>query len=144
MHKDFDVWNIQKKSLEESIETEPLYFHEGDIWWCSLGINIGSEASGKGMKFRRPILVLKKLSSDTCIALPLSSQLKTGSWFEEISFNGELRSVLLYQIRHIHKKRFQRKMGELDEKDMMCVRKKLEQLLKLSPESSPGTTGIDG
>ena len=37
--KDFDRWNEQKKKLHDG-EREVL-FHEREIWWCSLGVNIG-------------------------------------------------------------------------------------------------------
>ena len=39
---------------------------------------------------------------------------------------------LLYQIRNFNKKRFQRKLGELDKKDILNIKRKLEQLLKFS------------
>lgn len=144
MEKDFDTWNFEKKKLDESEVSSQIYFREGDIWWCSLGINIGTESNGKGKEFRRPILVIKKLSADMCIALPLTSKKKKGSWFTEISFQGEKRCVLLYQIRMINKKRFQRKMGELDEKELAEVKEKLESLLELSCNHHPAEAGIDG
>ena len=74
--KKYDSWNGQKKDLAESEDYTKIYFREGDIWWCSLGINIGSEVYGKGAYFRRPILIVKKLSSDLCIAVPITSQKK--------------------------------------------------------------------
>lgn len=38
--------------------------------------------------------------------------------------------ILLYQIRVLNKKRLQRKIGELDEKDFLRVKQKLEKLLE--------------
>ncbi|MEK7658251.1 MAG: type II toxin-antitoxin system PemK/MazF family toxin [Patescibacteria group bacterium] len=128
----FNSWNIKKQEIHFSDRTEDIYFKEGQIWWCSVGQNVGSESFGKGEYFMRPILIIKKLSSDLCIALPLTSKKKTGTWFEEITFAGEKICVLLYQIRTFNKKRFQRKMGELDQKYFMRVKEKLEALLELS------------
>ncbi len=128
----YDEWNEQKKSIAFSEDTSKIYFREGDIWWCSLGLNVGSESFGKGGAFRRPILVIKKLSHDTCIAVPLTSKMKEGSWFAGITLGGENKWAMLYQIRMIHKKRFQRKIGELDDKDIALVKKKLKILLELS------------
>jgi hypothetical protein len=38
----FDDWNDQKKNLDKSAPTPPL-FKEREIWWCTYGVNIGSE-----------------------------------------------------------------------------------------------------
>lgn len=128
----YENWNKKKQDLNFSERTVGIYFKEGDIWWCSLGMNIGSESFGKGQDFMRPVLVYKKLSNDSFIGIPLSSKIKTGTWFCEISFQNETKTALLYQIRNFNKKRFQRKLGELDKKDIINVKRKLEQLLKLS------------
>ncbi len=111
---------------------EGVYFKEGDVWWCALGINIGDESFGKGEIFRRPILILKKLSSDLCIGLPLTSKIKIGTWFIDIKLNNRIRSVMLYQIRVLDKKRFQFKIGELDIASFERVKEKLKTMLELS------------
>jgi len=72
-HK-FDDWNTLKKELQE--KQSRIRFKEAEIWWVSIGQNIKSESYGKGENYRRPILVLRKLSADTCICIPLSSQKK--------------------------------------------------------------------
>lgn len=85
MEKNFDVWNGVKKFLES--RTEKILFKEGDIWWTSLGINIANESCGKGDTFRRPVLVIKKLSGNAAIIVPLTSQEKIGTWFQEIDIH---------------------------------------------------------
>ena len=72
MAKDFDSWNIQKKKLHSS-DTSRKHYHEREIWWCSLGANVGYEHDGTGSTYQRPILILKGLSAETCIAVPLTS-----------------------------------------------------------------------
>ena len=128
----YDDWNAKKKDIASSNRTSEIYFREGDIWWCSIGLNVASETFGKGNDFRRPVLVIKKLSHNTCIAIPLTSKEKEGSWFAEITIQGERKKAMLYQIRMIHKKRFQRKICELDGKDFSYVKEKLKILLELS------------
>jgi len=86
MQKDFDKWNLQKKQLD--IRDDRFFFKEGEVWWCAVGLNIGSESCGKGDTFRRPVLILKKLSSTAFIGIPFSSQPKSGSWFTEVMVNG--------------------------------------------------------
>lgn len=44
--KDFDIWNNQKKEIEKIDHTE-ITFSEREIWWVSLGKNIGDEEDGK-------------------------------------------------------------------------------------------------
>ncbi len=48
-----------------------IVFKQGDIWWCSLGINIGEEMFGKGARFTRPVLVFRKFTSNSFLGLPI-------------------------------------------------------------------------
>ena len=130
MKKDFEKWNKEKQRLEKS--EKKFLFKTGDIWWCSVGLNIKTESCGKGETFRRPVLVLQKLSSDSFIGLPLSTQKKEGSWFCEINVLNRTQYVLLYQIKMFSTNRFQRRLATLEEKDFNFVKEKLETLLKLS------------
>jgi hypothetical protein len=34
----------------------------GDIWWASIGENVGSEINGKSRLFSRPVIIFKKLA----------------------------------------------------------------------------------
>ena len=140
----FDSWNLKKQRLEFSSRADKMYFKEGHVWWCSLGQNVGSESYGKGEDFRRPVLVLKKLSSDLCIVLPLTSKEKTGSWFTDIILQGEKKWVLLYQIRTLNKKRFSKKIGELDGTDFEKAKEKLKSLLESLPNRHPAGAEIEG
>jgi mRNA-degrading endonuclease toxin of MazEF toxin-antitoxin module len=129
MKKNFDSWNSKKKFLE--YREEKFLFKEADIWWCSVGLNIGSESCGKGKDFQRPVLILRKLSKNSFIGIPLSTQEKEGSWFTDITIHGQKRYALLYQIRMYHTNRFQRRLATLDQPDFMKIKQKLEQLLEL-------------
>lgn len=129
MKKDFELWNRQKQQLEMRQPT--LFFREGEIWWASLGINVVVEICGKGEHFNRPVLILKKLSRESCIVLPLTSKKKQGSWFREVYLLGEKRWVLLHQIRLISVQCLQREAGLLSKEDFINVKKKLKTLLKL-------------
>jgi hypothetical protein len=44
--KDFDGWNETKKRTD-SRRGAPFY-HEREVWWCTLGVNVGSEENGSG------------------------------------------------------------------------------------------------
>ena len=58
MYKNFDHWNKSKKKIE--VRRDKFLYKEGDVWWCSVGLNIGTESCGKGGEFRRPVLIIKK------------------------------------------------------------------------------------
>lgn len=129
MQKDFDNWNNKKKELEEV--KDKFLFKQADVWWCSVGLNIRTESCGKGEDYQRPVLVLKKLSSETFIGIPLSTKNKIGTWFIDITIHGEKRWALLYQIRMFHANRLQRRFAALDNLDFGRVKEKLKTLLEL-------------
>lgn len=129
MQKDFDKWNSIKKELEN--KQQKFFFKEGEIWWMSVGVNVGNESCGKGEIFRRPVLILRKLSSNNFIGVPLSTKNKIGNWFTNVSVNNENIIVLLYQIRMFSINRFQRRLSSLDDNDFKNVKEKLKLLLEL-------------
>ncbi len=45
MQKDFPGWHRQKEQLHAQHHTPT--FQEREIWWCSVGVNIGHEMDGK-------------------------------------------------------------------------------------------------
>lgn len=94
MEKNFDEWNEKKKLLENN--KRDLLYNSGEIWWCAVGLNVADESCGKGETFRRPVLVLKKLSRKNFIGIPLSTQKKEGTWFAPISIHNETQYLLLY------------------------------------------------
>jgi hypothetical protein len=61
MLKRFSEWFWLKKKLHERQQTPPLV-SEREIWWASVGENVGSEINGKSALFSRPVIIYKKLS----------------------------------------------------------------------------------
>lgn len=61
---DFKDW-FKLKVLLWTRKSDKLFFKQGDIWWCSIGMNLGEEIFGKGKKFTRPVLVFKKFTSNS-------------------------------------------------------------------------------
>jgi mRNA interferase MazF len=112
MEKDFDRWNAIKKILDKNRRLPT--FNEREIWWCSVGMNIGYEIYGKGEKLWRPVLVLDKHNRHTFFGFPLGSTLKPDSPYHvEIDFNGRKGSVLLSQGRTFSSARLSNIMGTL-------------------------------
>lgn len=119
--KRFLEWIGLKEKLHNSAFKPPL-FKEGEVWWCSFGENIGIEVNGKGGKFSRPAIIFKKLSADGFLAIPLSTQIKIGSWYVPITHR-EIKCVaVLSQARVLSAKRLLEKYGELDAKDVHTIR----------------------
>lgn len=140
----YNKWNEKKKDIQKSTISQNIYFKEGDVWWSSIGLNIGTESFGKGEFFRRPIIILKKLSSELYIAVLLTSKFKQGTWFADITINNDSRCAMVYQIRTLHRKRLQHKIGHLDHDNFSKVKEKLEALLELSQNHHSTDVEIEG
>lgn len=84
--KDFDQWNELKKRID-GITTKPALFKEGEIWWASVGINIGYEEDGKSNNFARPVVILRKFNSSLLLGAPLTSNIASRNYFYKIFNN---------------------------------------------------------
>jgi mRNA interferase MazF len=104
-------------------QTAPT-FKEGEIWWCSIGMNIGREVFGKGKDFARPVFVFKKLDRDSFLAIPLTTQQKSGSWYVPIFYNGVESRAILSQIRILDKKRLIKQIGTLSYKNSRYIKER--------------------
>lgn len=125
--KNFDSWNIEKKKIDIGGITK--LFHEREIWWASFGINIGREQDGKGNNFERPIVILKKLSPDTLICLPLSTKKKMQR-FQSIVTNEKVQGfALLDQVRVIDSKRLLRKIATISISEFNVLRNKFKNII---------------
>ncbi len=129
MEKDFDRWNELKKEIENN--TNDLIIKEWEIWWSSVWVNIGAESCWKWLEFRRPVLVVKKLSKDTCFVIPLSTKIKTGTWFVNYTISWKKYTALLYQLKMMHTNRFTKREFKLKQVVFKEIKKRLKSLLNL-------------
>lgn len=127
MIKDFLLWMSTKKKLNDRT-IKPPYFKDGEMWWCHIGENVGSEVDGKGDFFTRPILIYKKLGSESMLAIPTSTKQKEGSWYVPFVYKGILEVALLSQIRVVSFKRLKEKIGKLSDSEMNDVREGFRNL----------------
>ncbi len=81
MQKDFNTWNKKKKVLDDNKIKYSFFYHEREIWWTSIGLNIGVETDGKNDSFERPVLIIKKFNKDMFWGIPLTSHKKEGIFF---------------------------------------------------------------
>jgi mRNA interferase MazF len=116
MIKRFLEWMGLKEKLHRNNAVPPLV-RERDLWWISLGENIGSEINGKSRLFSRPGLILKKLSHSLFLIAPTTSQPREGTWYVKIVQEGKSMRVCLHQIRVVDYRRLSNRLGVMDEED---------------------------
>lgn len=129
MEKDFDKWNELKKKIENI--SHDIIMKEWEIWWCSIWINTKTESCWKWPEFRRPILIVKKLSSNTCFVIPLSTKNKTWTWYANYEIDRVQYTALLYQLKMMHTNRFTKFEMKLDRQKFLEIKKRLKFLLNL-------------
>ncbi|MFQ5661644.1 MAG: type II toxin-antitoxin system PemK/MazF family toxin [Candidatus Paceibacteria bacterium] len=125
--KNFDKWNIKKKNINGNISN--LFVSEREIWWCSLGVNVGREQDGHGNDFERPIVIMKILSPDTLIAVPLSTKKRIDKFQAVVTFGELVNYGLLDQLRVIDSKRLVRKIGMVGISEFKEIKRKLIGLI---------------
>lgn len=102
-NKNYDEWNILKKKINYYRNLNHPKIRE--IWWVNLGLNIGTEIYGKGLKYVRPVLVIK-VNDNNFIGLPLSSKIRKDHGRITIkTFDNVYHSVILNQIKVFDNKR---------------------------------------
>ena len=119
--KDFESWNKEKQKIEK--KERKLYIKEREIWWCSLGVNIGSELDGKNDSYERPVLVIKILSKGTFLTLPLTTKGKVDRDHVQIKTDKVISFVSLSQVRVVSIKRFSRKVDTLPKELFTAIQK---------------------
>ena len=128
--KNFDAWNELKKKIESKEKRIPI-FREREVWWCSIGLNIGSESDGKHIYFERPVLILKKFNQQLAWAIPTTSKIKIDQFHYQMEYHGKTVSVILSQLRLISAKRLRWRIVTIPSLDFNEIRK---QIVKLTEE----------
>ncbi len=141
--KNFDEWNSLKKKLNS--ESSITNFREGDVWFCSIGNNVGHEQNGKNTFFERPVLIVRKFTKNYFWAIPLTSADRTGPYSFKFEFNGKERVGLLFHLRFYDRRRLQRKLGSVSQETLRKIKQMSGFLLNqktLFPGSKDGTTSV--
>ncbi len=107
----FDVWNNLKKKLHA--KSKPAFCNTREVWWCSIGMNIGTELYGKNELFERPILVLQVFNKETIQVVPLTTKQKFDKYHSKIVFKNIESYATFTHIKTISTKRLSRKMGRI-------------------------------
>lgn len=129
MFRDYDNWNLLKKKLNER-KTYPL-FKEREIWWCSIGINIGVETNGKNKLFNRPVLILKKFNENIFWGIPLTSKIKKGKFYYNFYIANKTSEscAMLLQLKVFTSKRLGSKIGLIEAEEFMMLKEKIKEMI---------------
>jgi mRNA interferase MazF len=127
--KDFDLWNTEKKIINSSNKSKDFYIHEREVWWTSIGVNVGTEIDGKNDKFERPVLVVRKLGKDQFIGIPVTSRSKVGTFYHSLQYGNGAGSACISQLRVLSTNRLLRKIGKADIDDFVLLTEKLSKLM---------------
>ena len=133
MQKDFDKWNEIKKETDKQILPKEFFCYEREIWWCSLGVNIGIETDGKNDKYERPVIIVKVFNKEMIWILPITYIMRNKYFCHNFVFDGMDQSVVITQIKTISAKRLIRKIGSISEQDFEIVLSKLIKIIKTKP-----------
>jgi mRNA interferase MazF len=123
--KDLKGWHTRKEAIEKLNFPEDFFFLEGEIWWASLGVNIGQEVDGKNESYERPVLILKKWSDGLAWVIPSSSTEKLNEYFYPIVYHGKSRNLLLLHMKTISSKRLLRLVFRMKEKEFTKIKEKI-------------------
>jgi len=126
--KQFNKWNKIKKKID--IKTTKIVVpKEREVYWASVGENIGNEQNGKGDIFSRPVLIIKRFSKSMFFGVPLSTQTKKGTFFYNFTFLNNPSNALIVQGRLFDSKRLENRIGMISKDDFEDIKKNLKELL---------------
>jgi mRNA interferase MazF len=128
MSKDFSKWTSVKSTLNEALET-PL-FQDREVWWCSIGANIGVEIDGKNDSYERPVIVFKKFNKNMFLGLPVTSVIKEARpFYFSYTLKEQEFTAVLSQMRTISSKRLIRRSGKMSDSQFSELSKALINLI---------------
>ena len=115
--KKYDEWNEIKKKVAKN--SRKLGIKPREIFWVKIGQNIGSEEYGKDKEFVRPVIIVRKLTSDLFIGIPVTSSLKDNAYFHKFKYKNKTKgmvenSAMIVQFRTYSIKRVLSKIGKID------------------------------
>lgn len=128
--KDFDDWNNKKIKIDSYSKFK--HPKEKEIWWCRIGLNVGSEVFGKGKEYTRPVLIVNAEGSESFIGIPLTSNIKNKKYACILETKDKiLHTALVYQVRSFDKRRLKKKIYDLDDIEYSKVQKYFQSLWKI-------------
>ena len=132
---EFSAWTKEKANLRYNGKMPTFPIYNNFIYWCNLGINIGSEQN----KLRPAIILKTSQKSSICSIIPLTSKRLHDMFWFHIDLEKIDSTALIEQIRTISKLRILnpfRKQGKLitiSQTDWNNINSQLNILYRLRP-----------
>jgi len=126
--KAFDEWSNEKKKINNKNTDNPkIIFHDREIWWCSVGVNIGYEQDGNGENIERPVLILRKFNKYIFLGIPLTTKPKNLELPFYVKLAGaKVESIaILSQIRLLSSKRLLRRIEKIPPELFQKIKERL-------------------
>ncbi len=142
MAKDYQKWHKVKTGLDS--QTQIPFYNEREVWWCSLGLNVGVEIDGKNQLFTRPAPILRKFNRHMFWGLPLTSQNKTGEIYHTFYLHGREETINFAQLRLFSSKRLIRRMGKISHGQQHSILRHLIDILETPNKIKRTPNGILG
>lgn len=131
----FSEWTKKKANLRYNGKLPKFPIYNNFIYWCNLGINIGSEQNKL-----RPVLILKtSKNSPICTILPLTTKRLDDEFWFHIDLEEIDSTILVEQLKVVSKIRITdpyRKKGKLvtiSQNDWNKINSQLANLYTLRP-----------
>ena len=125
--KNYLDWIYTKIILQEKIRLAIV--KEGEVYWCSLGENIGDEENGKREKSRRPVLILKKFNNNIFLGVPMTTKNKDSKYYIKIILKDKSQSAMISQVRVLDTKRLAQKIGYVSRLDLIKVKEEVSKMI---------------
>jgi len=98
---EYATWTKDKAKIKFQNDIPKFPITSNYIYWCDLGINIGSEQN----KIRPVIIVKTKKNSPICTVLPLTSERMNDTRWYHVDLENQNSTVLIEQLKNISKLR---------------------------------------
>lgn len=140
MYEDVNDW-MQMQLRISSVDSFPRP-KSGQVWWCAIGLNIGSEQNG-GTNYERPVLVLRCWGS-LFWGVPITSSDPEGNKQKNCLFHAlesttyvsksgvakHLTGYLaLHQLRAYDARRLKRRILRMESESVRCISDKLRAMM---------------
>ena len=123
-------------ALKDSIHNSgkrPAGYKTREVWWVSVGKNVGFEEDGKGDFHNRPVLIIRGFSKELFFGVPLSTTDNRGKYYHDFMLNGKVSVALLSQMRAFDTLRLISKYGFINIQDFNNIKKKITAIIEDKP-----------
>ena len=129
--KKFNEWNERKKKINHN--TKDILPKKREVWWLSIGLNVGVEEDGKNDNFERPVLVVKVFNRQCFLGIPITSADKSDKkYYFSITYNGKKFFLILSQISLFSVKRLSRIVYKISNQEFLKIKEELRRVIGLN------------